>query len=60
MRDLAAVVGMEAASLYNHIQSKQEILHDICFSIADLYTEKMSELKPKNDSPLEKIKKLLA
>ncbi|MFY0625585.1 MAG: TetR family transcriptional regulator [Reichenbachiella sp.] len=59
MRDIASVVGMEAASLYNHIQSKQEILHDICFTIADMYTEKMAELFHKNDSPIEKIKKLL-
>jgi TetR/AcrR family transcriptional regulator, cholesterol catabolism regulator len=35
MRDLAEHVGVEAASLYNHIQSKSEILQAICFKVAN-------------------------
>jgi TetR/AcrR family transcriptional regulator, cholesterol catabolism regulator len=35
MRDLAEVVGLEAASLYNHIQSKSEILQEIIFHTAN-------------------------
>ena len=31
MRDIAGQVGMEAASMYNHIKSKDEILEIICF-----------------------------
>lgn len=35
MRDLAAAMHMEAASLYSHIHSKEELLEKICFAMAD-------------------------
>lgn len=59
MRDIAAEVGMEAASLYNHIKSKDDILCEICFSLADVYTLKMDEVYVSTDSPKAKLKQLI-
>jgi TetR/AcrR family transcriptional regulator, cholesterol catabolism regulator len=38
MRELAEAVGVEAPSLYNHIGSKSELLHEICFKVATVFT----------------------
>jgi AcrR family transcriptional regulator len=35
MRELATALGIEAGSLYSHIKSKEEILHRVCFALAD-------------------------
>ena len=43
MRDLAAQLGMEAASMYYHIGSKDEILEKICFQVANNYLEHLEE-----------------
>ena len=59
MRDIAGKVGVEAASLYNHIKSKEQILSKICFSLADTYTTKMNLIMATNESPIDKIKELL-
>lgn len=45
MRDLAGTVGMEAASLYNHIESKAGLLRDICFRIADACNSHLHDLE---------------
>ena len=35
MRELATELGLEAGSLYSHIKSKEEILHRVCFGLAN-------------------------
>lgn len=59
MRDLAETVGIEAASLYNHIRSKNEMLESICFDVANRYTLFMDELESSNQNTIKKIDTLL-
>src|SRR4028119_2154545 len=59
MRDLAEHLGVEAASLYNHIQSKSEILQEICFNVATLFTNNISSVEHMNVSAIEKVEALL-
>ena len=37
MRELATELGLEAGSLYSHIKSKEEILHRVCFDLAEAF-----------------------
>ena len=59
MRDLAETVGIEAASLYNHIRSKNEMLETICFDVANRFTMFMDELDANNNGSIKKIETLL-
>ena len=59
MRDLAERVGVEAASLYNHIRSKTELLHDICFNVANIFWEHMSKVESSDAKPIAKLEALL-
>ena len=45
MRDLAETVGIEAASLYNHIRSKNEMLESICFEKFSGRSKRLPETK---------------
>jgi TetR/AcrR family transcriptional regulator, cholesterol catabolism regulator len=44
MRDIAAAMNIEAASLYNHIESKEEILRLTCFNLADEFIKAIEEV----------------
>jgi AcrR family transcriptional regulator len=44
MRDIAENIEMEAASLYNHIASKEELLHSICFETAQRFINAIAEV----------------
>lgn len=59
MRDLAEVVGIEAASLYNHIRSKNEMLESICFDVANRFTLFMDDLEMRELTAIKKIETLL-
>lgn len=59
MRDLAESVGIEAASLYNHIRSKNEILEAICFNVANRFTANMEGIESGRDSSIQKVETLL-
>lgn len=60
MRDLAGDVGVEAASLYNHISSKAELLREICFRIANTFTTQLNELEANESlTSIEKIEQVI-
>ena len=60
MRDLATKMGIKAASLYNHIQSKQEILSTIVINVAEEFTRGMNSIVDLNLSPTKKIEAIMA
>jgi AcrR family transcriptional regulator len=60
MRDLAAAMDIKAASLYNHISGKQEILTHLILEVAHKFTEGMDGIDADGDSAFAKAKKLIA
>jgi AcrR family transcriptional regulator len=59
MRDLAEGVGIEAASLYNHIQSKSDILQEVIFRIANDCNVHMESMENPSLSNIKKIESLI-
>jgi len=59
MRDLAKHVGVEAASLYNHIQSKSQMLQEICFDIANIFTANIENIDNNGQDSISKVEALL-
>ena len=59
MRDLAESVGIEAASLYNHIRSKNEILEAICFDVANRFNMNLEILEASHPKSISKVETLL-
>jgi len=60
MQDIAEAVGMKAASLYNHISSKQEILQDLLNRIATGFTDGLNEITSSSLQPQEKLEALVS
>ncbi|MEM6685804.1 MAG: TetR/AcrR family transcriptional regulator [Bacteroidota bacterium] len=60
MRDIAQAMGIKAASLYNHIQSKQEILSDIIMKIGEEFTVGMAKIVAmENATSVEKLERII-
>ncbi len=59
MRDIATAMDIKAASLYNHIKSKQEILSEIILKVAKEFTEGMENVVVENTSAINKIEKVI-
>ncbi len=59
MRDLAQVLGIEAASLYSHIKSKEEILQKICFRMAGEFFNSWADVEKENGSMTAKMSKAM-
>jgi TetR/AcrR family transcriptional regulator, cholesterol catabolism regulator len=59
MRDLATTMGIKAASLYNHISSKQEILQIIVIALAEEFTSEMKSIQSSNASCIDKLNKII-
>ncbi|MCG8385781.1 MAG: TetR/AcrR family transcriptional regulator [Cytophagales bacterium] len=57
MRDLANALGIEAASLYSHIKSKEEILQSLCFGMADLFRDSLNGVEIMDIPYSEKLRK---
>lgn len=59
MRDIAQAMGIKAASLYNHIQSKQQILSEIIITIGEEFTQGMEEIVAAELSSIEKLEQII-
>jgi hypothetical protein len=60
MRDIAKAMGIKAASLYNHIKNKEEILTFIIISLAEEFINGIGHIKKENNSCVDKLKKIIA
>ncbi|WP_242920448.1 TetR/AcrR family transcriptional regulator [Pontibacter liquoris] len=59
MRDLANALGIEAASIYSHIKSKEEILQRVCFRMATEFFEALDAAQTPDASATEKLRRAI-
>ncbi len=59
MRDIAIEIGVEAPSLYNHIESKNEILNEVCLRVARLFIIHLKEVELSSETILLKMENII-
>ncbi|MFP4846960.1 TetR/AcrR family transcriptional regulator [Winogradskyella sp. PE311] len=59
MRDLAKAMDIKAASLYNHISSKQAILQDIVIAIAEDFTTGMQKIMDSDTTSIGRLEQVI-
>ncbi|PHR11732.1 MAG: TetR family transcriptional regulator [Aequorivita sp.] len=59
MRDIAKAMDIKAASLYNHISGKQEILSEIILKVAEEFTVGMEKMVSESISAIKKVEKVI-
>lgn len=59
VRDIAAALNIEAASLYHHIKNKEEILDIICFDMASRFLAAIAEVNDIYFNAEEKLRKAI-
>ena len=60
MRDIAEEVGIKAASIYNHIDSKHQLLEELLLSIAYLFTKGMKDINHASINTESKLDRLVS
>ncbi len=60
MRRLADELACDKSNIYNYIQSKQQLLDDLLFEIADQFHEGISDIESSSYSALEKLKAIIS
>jgi AcrR family transcriptional regulator len=59
MRDIAQALDIKAASLYNHIKSKQEILERLLIKLAEEFTTGINEIAHSSESVTQQLRRLV-
>ncbi|GEO03275.1 TetR family transcriptional regulator [Adhaeribacter aerolatus] len=60
MRDLASEVGIEAASIYAHVRSKEELLQSICFKMAQEFFGELAGIEAQPVTFTQKLRLIMA
>lgn len=59
MRDIARALNIEAATIYNYVDSKQALLDGFLFEIANKFLDGITDIEASSYSPVDKIKALV-